>query len=163
MAARYSDEEIEALIREPKPLPADLQSQIKLRDKRGHKEAELSVQGSNGNDFRLIVRQNNINRFDFSVILGILPPDTTQLFRLRRYNGKSHEHSNPIERDAFYDFHIHYATQRYQEYGTREDTYAEPTDKYHDLYSALNSMVSECGFQVPQDGQHNLFEVSNDK
>jgi hypothetical protein len=29
---------------------------------------------------------------------------------LRRCNGKSHEHTNIIESDKFYDFHIHTAT-----------------------------------------------------
>jgi hypothetical protein len=44
---------------------------------------------------------------------------------LRRHNGKSHEHTNQIEAGAFYDFHIHRATERYQELGMREDAYAE--------------------------------------
>ena len=53
-------------------------------------------------------------------------PQSNRVFRLRRYNGKSHEHTNPIEKEIFYDFHIHTATERYQVLeNKKEDTYAE--------------------------------------
>ena len=68
-----------------------------------------------------MLRQNKINRLDFSVILAVRVPQSNLLFRLRRYNGKSHEHTNHIEGDTFYDYHIHMATERYQEIGTRKD------------------------------------------
>jgi len=61
MAAKYSDDEINVLIQEKKPLPRDFRSSIRLRDKRGHKEQELDVQGVNGNKFRLILRQSNFD------------------------------------------------------------------------------------------------------
>jgi len=54
---------------------------------------------------------------DFSIILAYCPEASNQLFRLRRYNGKSHEHTNTIEADKFYNYHIHTATERYQELG----------------------------------------------
>ncbi|MDI6792878.1 MAG: hypothetical protein QME81_08445, partial [bacterium] len=106
MAAKYSDQEIEALLRERKPLPSDYRTRIRLRAKRGHKEGELNIEGVNENQFRLILRQSNSNLLDFSIILAVCPQETTQLFRLRRYNGKSHEHTNHIEGNRFYDFHI---------------------------------------------------------
>jgi len=34
----FTDEQIESLIREPKPLPKDYEAHLALRDKRGHRE-----------------------------------------------------------------------------------------------------------------------------
>lgn len=74
------------------------------------------------------------------------PRDTNQLFRLRRHNGRSHEHTNKIEGDKFYEFHIHIATERYQDLGVREDSYAEPTDRFTDLGGAIDCLLADCGF-----------------
>jgi hypothetical protein len=158
MAAKYSENEIMTLIRERKPLAEDFPTRLQLRDKRGHKERELEVQGADGNQFRLILRQSDFNSLDFSLILAVQPKDTNLLFRLRRYNGKSHQHTNHIEKNTFYDFHIHMATVRYQDFGTREDAYAEPTDRFTDFYSALNCMLQDCGFDVPKGLEEKLFE-----
>jgi hypothetical protein len=93
------------------------------------------------------------------VILACLPPNSSTFFRLRRYNGRGHEHTNKLEHERFYNFHIHTATERYQEEGAREDGYAEQTDRYHDLNGAINCMFADCGFQKedPEIGQMNLF------
>ena len=77
---------------------------------------------------------------------------------MRRHNGKSHEHTNQIERNTFYDFHIHMATERYQEFGTREDAYAEITERFGDYESALRCLVDDCGFELPPEPQLSLFE-----
>ena len=158
MAIIFTDQEIAGLIQEPKPLPSDYQVKIQIRPKRGHKERELDLKGSSGSEFRLVLRQSLINPFDFSVILIYRPSISNQLFRLRRYNGKSHEHTNPIEGKMFYDFHIHQATQRYQEIGAREDTFAEPSDRFADLQQAIKCLFTDCGFQMPYDPQGKLFE-----
>ena len=157
MPVRYSDQEIAALIKEQKPLPRDYRERLRLRQKRGHKEAELEVRGANGNRFRLILRQSDFNPLDFSIILAVQPPNTNQLFRLRRYNGKSHEHTNLIEKNCFYDFHIHMATERYQALGAREDAYAEPTTQFSDFHSAFHYMLKECNFVPPENEQLLLF------
>jgi len=158
MTAKYSDADIEMLLQEKKPLPKDFCSKIRLREKRGHKEQELDIQGANGHEFRLVLRQSKYNALDFSIILTFCSTGSNQLFRLRRYNGKSHEHTNTIESDKFYDYHIHTATERYQELGMREDAYAEPSDRFSDLNTAINCMLGDCGFEVPQDPQLKLFE-----
>lgn len=158
MAAKYSDDEIAKMIAARKQLPADYKSCTKLRDKRGHKESFLDVAGDDGNSFRLILRQGMFNILDFSIILAVAIPDSNQLFRLRRYNGKSHEHSNEIEKNTFYDFHVHMATERYQDLGAREDTFAETSGKFNDYHSALRCMFEECGFELPYDPQQQLFE-----
>ena len=106
----------------------------------------------------MIFRQNKINPLDFSGILAVRVPGSSQIFRLRRYNGKSHEHTNHIEAVTFYDFHIHVATERYQQRGTREDAYAEPTDRYGDFYGALRCLIDDANLEVPSELQGNLFE-----
>ena len=117
----------------------------------------MDVTGADGNSFRLILRQSMFNHLDFSVILGVFPKESNELFRLRRYNGKSHEHSNKLEEQKFYDFHIHTATERYQELGKEEDAYAEQTERYSDFQSAIDCMLSDCGFRLPADMQGALF------
>lgn len=153
-----SDEEIERLLKEKKLLPEDYRQKIKVRPKRGHKESDLDIKGADNSDFRVILRQSFFNPMDFSIILSYRPPHSNRIFRLRRYNGKSHEHTNPLEEETFYDFHIHQASERYQMIGAREDTFAEPTDKFSDFNEAISCMVKECGFDVPADPQMKLFE-----
>jgi len=153
MAAILSDQDIASLIQEKKPLPPDYQRRLKLRRKRGHREASLDITGVQAHEFRLILRQNAFNPLDFSVILAYLPAGTNRLFRLCRYNGKSHEHTNSIENQKFYEFHTHRATERYQEIGANEDAYAEPAEGFGTLRGALSCMFAECGFEVPPNVQ----------
>lgn len=159
VAVFYSDDEIQRLLAEPKPLPPDYRARIRPREKRGHSEQELVIQGQHGSEFRLLYRQSLFNPFDFSVILGVCPPQSNQTFRLRRYNGRSHPHTNTLEQVTFYDFHIHTATSRYQEIGAREDWYAEPTSRFADVHTALNCMMEDCSFILPPRDQGALFEV----
>jgi len=151
------DAEIQELIQERKPLPEDYMARLQVRPKRGHKERELVVAGEGGHQFQLILRQNEISTLDFSLILAYLPAGTNQVFRLRRYNGKSHWHTNTIEEQTFFDFHVHEATARYQELGMREDSFAAPAAHYSDIHSALQRLLAECGFEVPSDPQGFLF------
>jgi hypothetical protein len=153
-----TDAEIAELIAEPKPLPDDYLSRFQTRSKRGHRERELEMDGTKGNKFRIILRQSSFNPIDFSVILAWLPQKSTTPFRLCRYNGKSHEHSNIIEGHKFYDFHMHRATQRYQQSGLREDSFAEQTNKYQDFEGALRSMIQDCNCQISSNNQRYLFE-----
>lgn len=158
MAGILSDSEIKALLSERKILPIDFYSKIQVRAKRGHKERELDLKGENGNDFRVILRQSAINALDFSIILAFRPANSNVIFRLRRYNGKSHEHTNMIELVSFYDYHIHQATERYQELGAREDAYAEPSERFSDFHQAVACLVKDCNFELPSGAQKSLFE-----
>ena len=157
MAVIYTDHQIDALVRERKPLPADWQERARMKAKRGHAEQYLDLTGEAATRFRLILRQNRINGLDFSIILAVLVPQTTQVFRLRRYNGRSHEHTNQIENETFYDFHIHFATERYQELGAREDAYARPTDRYGTFQDALDCLFTDANVSVPPKAQGELF------
>jgi hypothetical protein len=67
---------------------------------------------------------------------------------LRRYNGK-HTHSNILENDRFHAFHIHVATERYQRAGFDEDHFAERTTRHYDLKSAIDRLLTDCGFAPP--------------
>ena len=97
MSIVFTDQQIATLIQEPKSLSKDYKSKLAFRGKRGHREAELAVQGNHGNDFRIILRQSIHNPFDFSAILAVEVPGTNRIFRLRRYNARTHPHSNRLE------------------------------------------------------------------
>lgn len=157
MPVQLSDDEIAGLLQEPKPVDANIRSRLQPRPKRGHRERELDLQGREGHAFRVIVRQSLINALDFSVILAFCPEESTQVFRLRRYNGKSHGHTNRLEGVTFYDFHIHTATARYQSSGLREDAFAEPTTRFASLDGAFQCLLRDCGFEVQQGPQGALF------
>jgi hypothetical protein len=149
--------EIQRLIAEPKPLPADYRRRIQVKPKRGHKENELTITGNAGSTFRLILRQSLVNPLDFSVILAYEMPNTNQSLLLRRYNGKSHEHTNPKEGQTFYDFHIHEATERYQDSSHRPETFAQTTNRYADFDGAVDCVIQDCAFVLPPGAQSPLF------
>jgi hypothetical protein len=157
MSVRYTDNEIARLLTEQKQLPSNYQNRVQLKRKRGHRESELDVLGVAGSQFRLIMRLNSLNQLDFSIILATLPPGSNSPFRLCRYNGKSHEHTNHIEGHKFYDFHIHTATARYQHLGAREDGYAQPSNRFSDYSTAISCLVTDCAFIVPPGSQASLF------
>jgi len=157
MAIILKDEEILELVQEKKTLPYKLQNIFQMKDKKGHKEQEITLKRNNGSLFKIILRQNKINVLDFSIILGYMASKSNILFRLKRYNGKSHEHTNKIEKNNFYDFHIHTATERYQDAGFDEDGYAEVSNIYSDIHSAAEYFIKECNVSLPEDPQMRLF------
>jgi hypothetical protein len=157
-----TDSEIAALITEAKPLPNDYQRRVVTNQKRGHRERELELVGAQGNTFRIILRQSSANPLDFSVIWAWLPPQRQTLFRLCRYNGRSHEHTNVLEAQKFYACHVHRATERYQQSGLREDSFAEATNRYQDLSSALQCLIEDCNFQIPPNHQPELFNIEGE-
>ena len=120
-----------------------------------HQRREYEITGQQGGAFVLATRQNTLNVLDFSVILGYKMPGFNTVFRLRRYNGKSHTHTNTIENETFRDFHIHAATERYQRRGgSKEDHFATVTARYFDLESAIKCALADCGFPpLPVDPQ----------
>lgn len=142
MEVIYSDQEIAELIQERKVLPNNWREQI-------YKEGTLDVNGDEGNMFRIIVRQQKLIPLDFSVILVVLVPQSNKTFRLRRYNGSTNPHTNRIERNEVYGFHIHFATERYQLRGQKEDGYAKETDRYSDLNGAVQCLIEDANFEEP--------------
>lgn len=154
MTTKLTDEQIAALIEEEKALPSGYREALignKMKPDDAHKRGDVKVLGAQGSNFHLIVRQSKLNPLNFSVILSYEFKETTGLFLLRRYNGKSHWHTNKLEGNTFRDFHIHYATERYQERDFREEEYAEVTDRYSDLGGALNCLIMDCKCILPPD------------
>lgn len=162
----FRDDEIARLLGETKILSDNWQSQFQLKDKNNfqHQEQSIKIEGGNGNSFRVILRRNKINIFDFSIILMFQDKDGKE-YRLIRYNGKhSSEHTNKWEKEHKETyckfgpaFHIHQATERYQEAGYLIDGFAEMTTKYYDFHSALNSFLKDNNFQKPKGSQLELF------
>lgn len=153
-----NDQDIQKLLEEKKAITLDdyhkLFALSKIKGK--HKEQEVLLNGTDQHEFIIKIRQSIINPMDFSVIVGFIPKEKNKIFRLKRYNGKSHKHKNSLEKDEFYDFHIHTATQRYDDLGYDEEAYAQVSDKYSDLKSAIETMIKECNIIIPNGAQLSL-------
>lgn len=144
-----SDEEIRQLIEEVKDIPGGLRPLPKLTERNQHRRRDYDIRCASGHKFVIAIRESMINPFDFSAILGYNLPEVNTIFRLRRYNGKSHYHTNTIENEKFRDFHIHEATARYQEAGSKEDHFARIDKRYFDIDSAVDCLLNDCGFRSP--------------
>ena len=143
--------EIQDLIDEPKLIdcsPVSLLRNMKSRGGRAlshiyHSHRFPRAEGEG--DWLIYLRRNKLKPLDFSCGLGFIPQGRNQAFMLRRYNGKSHEHTNRLERQRpFYDFHIHQATERYQTSSYSDEHYAMITDGYVDLAGALKCLIDDC-------------------
>ncbi|MFH1264395.1 MAG: hypothetical protein ABIK89_01620 [Planctomycetota bacterium] len=173
MARILTDREIGDLLAEPKRLLRTWEKRLEPQAKTGDTQARrsLRVTGKNGNRFRIDVRDNSKSYFDFSIILSFIDADGEE-YILVRFNGKTpSDHTNRWEKkqgkpNAKFRsaFHIHMATERYQlSPECKIDGYAEVTDRYHSLKSALIAFVSSNGFEVERDeneakGQLSLFD-----
>jgi hypothetical protein len=153
----FNDSQIAALIIEGKKIPDGLRPLSRQVERNQHRRRDYEVRGASGSDFLVAVRQSILNPFDFSVILGYKVPGFNTVFRLRRYNGKSHVHTNTIERETIRGFHMHLATERYQRSaGSKEDGFAQETSRYWNLESAIDCLIEDCGFVSPM-GESPLF------
>lgn len=145
-----SDDEIQALLRERKAIPPGLFPPRPMAEIHHHRRKDFEVTAESGHEFVVALRQSVLNMMDFSVILGYKLPGTFTIFRLRRYNGSSHRHTNALENETIDGFHVHTATERYQlSAGFKEDHFAELTVRYADLSSAIECLLNECGFRSP--------------
>lgn len=147
MPILLSEEEIRTLIKEPKPLPEGLFPLGKMSESNKHWRKDIRFASESGKRFTIAIRQAMMNVMNFSVIPGYELPDVHRLFRLCRYNGK-HIHTNHLEKETFDRVHVHTATERYQEMGSREDHFAMPDDRYYGLESAIQCLLADCGFRV---------------
>ncbi len=146
-----SEDSIRELIAERKPIPDGLKPLTRLIERNKHLRREYEVKSKAGNSFVIKLRKSTLNPFDFSVILGYQLPGVNTIFHLRRYNG-THYHSNTIENVRFRTFHIHTATERYQNLGGKNsEHFAEMTTRYADLDGAIECMLEDCGFRDPME------------
>jgi len=91
------DSEIKELIGEEKVIPDGLCWPMNMSERNNHKHKGFEVNCDSGNRFVIKARQSCVNPLDFSVILGYMLPGSYTVFRLRRYNGKSHPDTNVLE------------------------------------------------------------------
>ncbi|MBP5083472.1 MAG: hypothetical protein J6X83_04070 [Methanomicrobium sp.] len=146
-----TDDEISDMISEPKYL--DAQTYDSLRDlknyktKHGHSEITCALTAEN-HKFRIFARQSSTNKLDFTWGLIYIDSINGTEIILRRYNGKSHRHTNAIEKNRIYGYHIHYAKERYLKEYTKGESYAEPTDRYGTFQEALDCMIKDCNIDV---------------
>jgi len=146
-----SDVEIAAMLAESKPEVdprALLQAFVNRTPKFGHRRHAFDVKGASGTRFQLSLRQSVHDPYDFSVVLSVIRREGT--VNLRRHNGSSHAHLNPIEGDRFRGvFHVHEATERYQQRGNDAEHFARETDEFADLATALTAMLRASSFREP--------------
>lgn len=162
-----TDDEIDSLVAESKPLKKGWTKRLRPKRKSNFQHAQRAwdVEGEAGNQFRIIIRQNTINLLDFSLILTFRDKDGSE-FVLRRYNGKHpSQHTNRLEKargepnSSFRNtFHIHKATERYQDEGLPTDGYAEETTEYASFDTALRAFVQSNGVVLPGDDEPSLFD-----
>jgi len=160
----FTDAEIDALVREPKFSGHSVDSILRsMSAKTGkeklHMQTSITFARSNGTDKWLIyLRSSTKKPLDFSCGIEFISARMQAKLTIRRYNGKSHEHTNKLENmDPFYDFHIHQATERYQRSHHDDDTFAMPTNLYVDFPGAFKTLLSECHVVVTADKQENVF------
>ena|SRR5258708_7618926 len=145
-----TEEAIMELIVEQKPIPDGLQPLTRLTERNKHLRREYELTCKTGNSFVIKIRRSMLNPFDFSVILGHRLPGVNTIVLLRRYNGKSHYHTNPLDENVrFRGFHIHTATERYQKFGSKVEHFAEVTRRYANLDGAIECLLTDCGFRSP--------------
>lgn len=148
-----TDLRIQRLLQEEKPTveASALLRQFSSSDpKHGHRRLTKRVRGENGSVFALHLRQSTLDPYDFSVILAFVPTSGSSEIILRRHNGKSHPHKNKIEGNRLPStFHVHIATERYQERGHDIDGYAEVTSDFDSLATAVDAMLGVANFQPP--------------
>ncbi len=171
MARILTDREIDELLHEHKSLPTNWQSRLQPRPKSNfsYSQRDYEIQGENGHVFRIVIRKNEINPLDFSIILTFRDNNGAE-FNLCRYNGRHpSQHTNKLEKaeglsnSKFRNaFHIHKATQRYQEMDLAIDGYAEATDDYSSFDTALHVFVRSNGFSVDTDEGPTLFNGQGD-
>jgi hypothetical protein len=162
MSRILSDTEIQQLLQEHKPLPENWETRLRLipKSQEAFHQRDYPVQGSNGHEFRLILRSNHLHHQDFSVLLIFKDTDGTE-YVLRRHNGTHpSKHTNEYEKrqnlpnaELPICFHRHLATERYQRAGLRIDGYAEQTNDYNDIHTAQNAMIRDARFVLPLNRQ----------
>ena len=158
MSYFFTDEEISSLISEEKQYSGSIEEIMSYRESDGHKRSSVKLHRGDGSHFMIKLRLSLKNMYDFSAIISFQEKGSNKDFKLRRYNGKSHEHNNRLEKEKFYSFHIHQATERYQEAGRKEECYAEQTTRYADIKGALKCLLQDCNITIEVDPQTSLFE-----
>ena len=162
----FTDVQIQDLIVEPKLLDCSASALMHgMKSKSGREASHSQIsrkfpRRKGEGDWLIYLRRSRENQFDFSCGLGFIPKDKNQAFTLTRYNGKSHQHTNMLEKEKpFYDFHIHIATEKYQRSSYSTEHRADITNRYADFYGAFTALLNDCNVSLNDfdSGQTSLF------
>lgn len=147
----FTDQEVDTLINERK-LVSENENISNLKSLYGVLKGSIVTLIGESHKFELRSRVISKYRDDFSVILSVIMEDLNDTFRLLRYNG-FHQHKNKYEGIQLKPgFHIHKATEHYQQAKYRKhDGYAELTDRYDNMHSALRCMVKDCNIIIEEE------------
>jgi hypothetical protein len=165
-----SDEEIAALIAEPKECLGDWREKLTPRPVKGvrHATGSLTATGVAGHEFTVLTRLLPADYLNFSVILRFDDTDGAQ-YNLIRCNGIHGQHTNDIEKEqglgpaVFVDqFHVHRATERYQLRGFYIEKHAEPTDEYQDFWGAVVHLLRLGSFDIPPEAQRGFEDIAEE-
>lgn len=149
------DIEINNLISEEKQIDVETirhaHDDKNFRNRQSHsfKKWEHEFHTGNNNVFRIVINRNKRYESNFSVILQYVDRNK-KIYNLRRYNGVHGCHKNIIEKNKVVGFHIHIATERYQQKNLQLEGYAEATDRYTDWKGAFKQMLLDCNFKKNQ-------------
>ena len=146
MSALVTDRQIEALRALPKRL-INSRARAKQQEKMvTHDYKAESLDGKR--QFSIYKRQNMLLPDDFST--GIRWTGRRTELTLARYNGPSHLHRNPIEKDEIlFVSHVHRATERYQVAELKPEGYAVAAN-YTNLDGAFRQLLSDWNIQSPE-------------
>jgi len=163
-----TDDEIEELLRESKPITADYEKWLTPPEKtknpeHRHRQLSRKVEGENGNWFKVFSRISKDDPQNFSVGLHLLKRDSE--IGLVRVNGHHAGHRNRIKVGLSYEeippntCHIHKAQARYLAIDEKLISigYAEVTDRYMDFRTALEFFLSQYGFVSRNSGKPFVF------
>ncbi len=159
-----SDDQISELLNCPKHVD---NPQARNINKEGHNQVNYKVTATDVSErkFEIYVRQNlgtDMND-DFSCGISWVAPNGETL-TLKRYNGPSHDHPNPLENTRTgLKCHIHIATEKYIRANRKAEGYAEETNRFRTINGALHCLVTDCkitGIQTIPDNidQPSFFE-----
>ena len=108
-------------------------------------------------DCKMIIRQNTDRPTNFSVILVYKDAKNGEQ-TIVRYNGNHGDHKNRLEKETIKGPHIHRMTERYQLNSTHPDGYAEATDRYSDLNSAVQRFMEDMNIRDIKQKGHPVLE-----
>lgn len=150
MAAILTESQIKALLDDVKKIHRTYRRTLAPRRSKKGRQNELgwrlNTTGESGKKYRIYTRRSKLIENNFSIGLLYLE-SATKHYTLIRCNGWHGPHTNIIEGDTIPEdtCHIHFLTERYQQFGHRGDHFAVATNEYRDFKSALEFFVANYG------------------
>ena len=138
--------------------PKKILEKEKTKEYLKFKRRNIKLKDTENNFYQIYLRQNLINKNDFSCGLSLILEDKTY-FTLIRCNGNSHIHNNTLEKSKLeYCFHIHLTTEKYIQKSKKQDGFAEETKRYRDIEGAYQYLIKKCNI-ADDNFKNNLFGI----